>query len=148
MLIKNLHHTPNYVPSTSPAAEAAFGVFKNSEGATIPADAVCQMSLSTPNGIKMVQPNTAELDAVVGVADAAIADASFGLVQTYGYRATSKVLLTDTSQAAGLKMVPVAGQDYLASVAAGDGRDGLFVLLESHTTGTGTTSKKIHIRAM
>lgn len=148
MLVKNLQHVPNTSPNTASVPEAVFGVFYNAEGASIPADAVCQMSMSTPDGIKVVQPNTNELDGVLGVADAAIADATYGLVQLFGYRATSKLLLTDTSQAAGLKLIPVAGQDYLKSVAAGDGRDGFFVLLESHTTGSGTTSKKIHIRAM
>lgn len=130
-------------------AERVFGVYTNAEGSTIPADAVCQLDISTDvDGNRIVQPNTNELDAVIGVAHASIATSGVGLVQIYGYRATSKVFRTDTSQAAGLKMVPVAGQDYLASVAAGDGRDGLFVLVQSISTSTTTTSLKIHIRCM
>lgn len=122
--------------------------FKNNEGSTLPVDAVVQLDVSTAgvDGINVVQPNTGELNLTVGVLDVATANGEFGLVQVSGYRATSIVLITDTTLANGLKLTPVAGQNYLASLAAGDGRDGWFALCESHTTGTGTVSKKIHIR--
>jgi hypothetical protein len=127
-------------------AEAVFGSFYGAEGADIPKDAVCQLDITTAvDGNRVVQPNTSELNAVVGIAHALITDATYGLVQIYGYRSTAKVLTTDTSIAAGVKLVAVAGQDYLASSASGDL---LFVLLQSHTTAAGTVSKKIHIRAM
>lgn len=148
MLIRNLQHAPAIPQATLAQSEAVFGVFKNSTGGTTAIDSVVSLSLSTPDGIKYIQPTTASLNVVLGVADAAIADSAYGFVQLYGYRATSKLLLTDTSQAAGAKLSPVNAQDYLSSIAAGDGRDGFFVLLESHTTGAGTTSKKIHIRAL
>lgn len=127
-------------------AEKVFGAYTNVEGSSIPADAVVQLDVSTSaDGNRVVQPNTNELNAVVGVADAAIANSAVGLVQMYGYRGTSKILLTNTSHAVGVKLVAVAGQDYLATSASGDL---LFVLLESHTTGTGTVSKKVLIRAL
>lgn len=128
-------------------AEKVFGAFTNREGGTIAADAVVQLDFTaaTLDGNSIVQPNTGELNAVVGINDASLANGASGLVQLYGYRGTSKILLTNTTQAAGAKLVAVAGQDYLASSASGDL---LFVLLESHTTGTGTTSKKVLVRAL
>jgi hypothetical protein len=125
-------------------AEKVFGAF--SAASAVAADAVVQLDITTTvNGNAVVQPATAGLNAVVGIADAAIAAGGVGLVQLYGYRGTSKILLTDTTQAAGARLVAVNAQDYLRSSATGDL---LFVLLESHTTGTGTVSKKVMIRAL
>lgn len=131
-------------------AEVGFAFFTNAEGSSLPADAVVaiMVSATTRDGNKINQPNTNELDLTVGILDQSLADGASGRVQTYGWRTTSKVLTTDTTQGAGLKMVPVAGQDYLASVAAGDGRDGLFVLGASITTSTGTVSRAVFIRCM
>jgi hypothetical protein len=126
--------------------ECVLAYYKNGEAAAIPIDAVCQLKLNS-DGRTIVQPNSSETNAVVGVAHLAIPNEAtkYYPVQVYGYRASSVLTITDTSIAAGVKLVPTAGADALVSSASGDLR---FVLLESHTTGTGTVSKKIHITAM
>jgi hypothetical protein len=132
-------------------AEKVFIIVKNLEGATMPKDSAAQMLIDTTmDGNRACQPNTGELDFFLGIVDAAIVSLDFGLVQIYGYRATSKVFQTDTSRAAGSKMVPVAGADYIIYAAAGDGRDGFLALGEDVATSatSATISKKIFIRAM
>lgn len=126
--------------------EVVYGSFYNPSGSTLPADSVAQIDISTSaDGIRISQPTTAGLICPVGIVHAAIATLTYGLVQMYGYRSTSKVLTTDTSQAAGLRLIAVNAQDYLASASAGDTT---FVLVESHATSTSTVSKKIFIKCM
>ncbi|MBI3937131.1 MAG: hypothetical protein HY323_09155 [Betaproteobacteria bacterium] len=82
-------------------------------------DDCCQWELASASidGVKVRQPDTGNLFAFVGVADAAISANAFGLVQVYGYRSTSRVFQTDTSQNTGVALVPTAAQVYLQSVA-------------------------------
>jgi hypothetical protein len=54
----------------------------------------------------------------VGVADAAITSGTYGLVQVWGYRSTSRVFQTNTSQDTGAILVPTAGAVYMATVAS------------------------------
>jgi hypothetical protein len=84
----------------------------------MPKDSVVQLEVGTAaDGIKCVQANTGELWAFVGVADQAISNGDYGLVQVYGYRSSSIIFQTGTTQAAGLPVVPTAGQNYMQSVA-------------------------------
>lgn len=134
-------------------AERIFCVFQANE-AGIAADDVVQLELTAASvdGVKITQPNTGELFATVGIADAAIANGAYGVVQIYGYRSTSQVLLTGTSLTAGCVLGPVAGSDMLQSQATVPiGYLPAFVLLESASSAPGansTTSKKIFIRTM
>lgn len=127
-------------------AEKVFGLY--SAAGAVAADAVVQLDITTTvNGNAIVQPATAGLNAVVGICDAAIAASGTGLVQLYGYRGTSKIFQTDTSVAAGARLVAANAVDYLRSSATGDL---LFVLLENIATSSAsaTISKKILIRAL
>ena len=136
--------------------EQVFVVVENNEGSPIVANQTVQIDHTTDvDGVKSRDMDTGALFAFQGVADADIADNAFGLVQVYGYRSSSQLLLTDTTQAAGLPLVPVAAQEYFASVVSSTASNAAVtlqpvfaVLLESHTTGTGTVSKKIFIRGM
>jgi len=136
------------------AAEQVFIVMQANE-AGVAADDVVQLELTAASvdGVKVVQPNSAELNATVGIADAAIGNGAFGLVQIYGYRSTSRVLQTGSTLALGVVLGPVAGSDMLATTAS----VGLgaylptFVLLETAISAIGpdsTVSKKIFIRCM
>lgn len=126
-------------------AEKLFGSY--TAASAVAADAVVQLDITTSvNGNNIVQPATAGLSAVIGIADKAITAGQSGLVQVYGFRGTSRVLLTNTSFAAGVHGVAVNAQDYLATSATPAAAN--FVILESHTTGTGTVSKKVFIRCM
>ena len=145
MLFKRLNRTD---------AERIFSVFKANE-ANIAADDVVALELTAASldGVNIAQPAAASLTAVVGVADAAIANGAYGLVQIYGYRSTSRVLTTGTSLTAGLTILaPVAAQDYLSSGATVPaGYLPAFVLLNSQSSSPGansTVSAKIFSRAM
>jgi hypothetical protein len=134
-------------------AERVFAVFQaNASG--IAADDVVQLELNATSvdGVKIIQPTAAQLWATVGIADQAIANGGYGLVQIYGYRSTSRILITGTSLTAGCILGPVAGSDYLQSQATVPiGYLPAFVLLESASSAAGatdSTSKKVFIRAM
>ena len=140
MLIPQLNGGPLQGP------EVVFGSFYNPSASTLPKDSIAQLDItSAADGIRASQPTTAGLIAMLGVVHADIPTLTYGLVQTYGYRSSSKVLTTDTSQAAGLRLIAVNAQDYAASASAGDTT---LILVESHTTSTGTVSKKVFIKCM
>ena len=145
MLFKRLNRT---------AAETVFAVFQANE-ANIAADDVValEVTAASVDGVKIAQPATANLFATVGVADAAIANGAYGLVQIYGNRSTSRVLATGTSLTAGLTaLAPVAAQDYLSSGATVPlAYLPAFVLLASVSSAPGansTFSSRIFIRCM
>jgi len=142
MLFKRLNRTD---------AERVFVVMQANE-ANIAADDVVALELTAASvdGVKIVQPNTGELTAVVGVADAAISNGAYGLVQIFGYRSTARINTTGASLTPGQALVPVAGQDYLETVASTSGVSPQFVILESaaSTGTTATVSKKIFIKSM
>jgi hypothetical protein len=126
-------------------AEKVFGIFKNVKGSATVAGDVVVLDISTDvDGHRVDQPATASLNAVVGISDSAIADDGYGLVQIYGYRGAANVKRTNTTQAAGLALIPSNGVDYLVSTSAGPH----FVLLESLATSTDPVSAKVHVRAM
>lgn len=129
--------------------ETALGLFSNVAGDVIPINAVVCLDISTDaDGIRATKPAAANLDCVLGLANEAVASVSGTKfwVQTYGYRAASVVLATNTSRAAGVKLVPVDSQWYLLYAAAADGRDGHFAQVESYTTSDATVSLKVFIR--
>ena len=145
MLFKRLNRTD---------AERVFSVFKANEAGIAADDVVAlEITAASLDGVAIVQPVAASLTMTVGIADAAIANGAYGLVQIYGYRSTSRVLQTGTSLTAGLTVLaPVAGQDYLSSAATVPlGYLPSFVLLNSQSSAPGansTTSAKIFIRCM
>lgn len=147
MVFKRLNRT---------SAEQVFGVFKAAE-AGIAADDPVAVSVTggaaTPDGVSVEQPTGSAGQAVntfVGVADAAIGNGSYGLVQIYGYRSTSRVLQQLSSVAAGVALYPVSDQDFLASAAAAVAVAPVATLLDSIPTSGSTTSysAKIFLRCM
>ena len=137
--------------------EQIFIVVQGNEGAAINANQTVQWEIASASvdGVKVRDMDTANLYAFAGVADAAIADGAYGLIQIYGYRSTSLVLTTDTSTTTGVPLVAVAGQDYFQSENSVYTSNANFtrtpiyaVLLESITTSTGSVSRKIFLRAM
>ena len=132
-------------------AERVFIAMQANE-ANIAADDVVALetTAASVDGVKIVQPSTALQAAhgTIGVADAAIANGSFGLVQTWGYRSTSRLVTTDSSYALNVALRAASGQDYFSTVASTVGVVPLAVLLETATTSTGTVSRKIFLRCM
>lgn len=132
---------------TSP--EQVFAVFQANE-ASIAADDVVQLEDSSADGVKIQQPATGLLGGVVGIADAAIANGAYGLVQIYGYRSTSRIQVT-SSQSTFVPMKAVAGADFLLSDNPASYANLVpnFLALESIADGSGSTySRKIFIRCM
>ena len=136
-------------------AERIFVVMKANE-ANVDADDVVQLELTAASvdGINVVEMNANELNALVGVADAAIANGAYGLVQTYGYRSTSKVLKSGSSFALGQALVPVGGSDEFGwggNLALVSGLLPSVIALETLASSAGAThtaSIKIFIRLM
>lgn len=102
-------------------AESVFVVAQNNVGGgtSLAKDMPVQMDIGTAvDGVKVVTPTAAGAWCFYGVVDAAIADQDFGLVQVYGYRSSSQVFQTGTSQAAGLPLVNSAAVSYLLTTAS------------------------------
>jgi len=109
------------------------------------------------DGVKVRQPDTGVLYGFVGIADSAIASGDYGLVQVYGYRSTSKVFQTNTSQDTGLALAPVAATLYMASVATSTTSSAdviqrpIFAMLGetiASSSASATISAKLFIRAL
>ena len=101
--------------------ESVFMAIQNNigSGTSMVKDAAVQLDITTAvDGIKNVVPTTAGLWCFTGLVDAAITDQDFGLVQTYGYRSSSIIFQTGTSQAAGLPVIPVNAQNYMQTTAS------------------------------
>ena len=135
-------------------AERIYVVMKANESG-IAVDDVVQLDLTagSADGVNIVQPETQGLNCVVGIADAAIADGAYGLVQVYGYRATSRIMSRSSSLVAGHILQPVDQVDELELVDAVPGSrtvlNETFVTLETKAAQTSSTfSAKIFIRAL
>lgn len=133
-------------------AEKVFMIVKNVAGATITANypAVWDISASV-DGLRVTKPATATLSLFVGIADDNIADAGYGLVQVYGYRASAYMTNnTSVAIAAGDELLAVNAQWYLAKSAASTGISGFIYAAEAFATATtpAAANKKVLIRAM
>jgi hypothetical protein len=126
---------------------------------TCAADDACiwETASASIDGVKVRQPDTALLHAFVGIADAAITSGQYGLVQVYGYRTTSRVFQTNTSQDTGAALVPTAGAAYMASVATATASNSavtqqpIFAVLAetiASSSASATISAKLFIRAL
>jgi len=138
--------------------ERIFVAFENNEGSALVRDQTIQIdTTSQVDGVRARQMDTGQLFAFLGVVDAAVATGGVGLAQTYGYRSTSVVFQTNTSQDTGVALVPVAAQNYLQSVATTLASNTTItlqpifaVLMESiaSAAASATVSRRVWIRAM
>ena len=117
---------------------------------TIAADDCCILETNSDSvdGVRVRQPQTGLLHAFVGVADAAIASGSYGLIQVYGYRSTSRIFQTNTSIDTGNVLIPVAGAAYAQSFASSNTPYGVLLETIVSSSVSNTVSRKIFIRAM
>lgn len=139
--------------------EQVFIVVQNNEGAALAANATVQLELAAASvdGIKARQPDTGNLFAFLGVADAAIADQDYGLIQAYGYRASAAVWQSSTSMATGEPLVASAGAGHFVTVASTTASNAAVtlqpvfaVLAESIASSSASTtiSAKVFLRAL
>jgi hypothetical protein len=133
-------------------AEKVFVIVQNVSAATVTAGYPVVWDItSSVDGVRVSKPATATLSLFVGLANADIADSSYGLVQVYGYK--SQALITnDTSVAvaAGDILIPVNAQWYLARTGASDGKSGFVYAGAAVATGTtpAAANAKVLIRAL
>ena len=97
--------------------ERVFMVMRANEALSADDCCILETNSDSIDGVRVRLPDTGLLHAFVGVADAAIASGSYGLIQVYGYRSTSRVFQTNTSQDTGVMLTPTAAQVYFASFA-------------------------------
>ena len=141
--------------------ERIFLVVQANEALAVDDACIWEFASASIDGVKVRQPDTGLLYGFVGVADAAISANAFGLVQVFGYRSTSRVFQTNTSQDTGVALVPTAGQVYLQSVATTIQVSStiattvtlqpIFAVLGetvSNSAGSATISAKVFIRAL
>jgi hypothetical protein len=100
-------------------AERVFVVVYNATGsACVAGDALTLDHVTTPDGVRAIQPTTANLN-LVGLAASAIPAASYGLAQAYGLCTFASVIPdVTTTQAAGKVLMPTNGSSNLGGVAA------------------------------
>jgi hypothetical protein len=81
-------------------AEQAFGLFKNVSGATILGNYPVAFTTlaASADGHQAVVPATGSLFTFAGIADADVADTEVGLYQCYGFRNSTRIFATGTSQ--------------------------------------------------
>lgn len=125
-------------------AEKVFGVF-TAAGALAIDMPVCLDLATNVDGYHISSATAAALDCCIGITDAAMAAAAVGLVQMFGYRSSALVLITDTTYAAGVKMVPVDSKSYLAYAAAADGRDGMFAVMASLSSSSASKTGNVKV---
>lgn len=132
--------------------EQVFIVVQNNEAAPMDKDATCQLDLTTAvDGVKARDVDDGQQYAFLGIVDANIADGNFGLVQVYGYRSSSNVVRTNSDLLAGYPLTPVTAVHHMAQVStvAATALAAVWaVAAESSTSGTGSASPKIFIRAL
>ena len=137
--------------------ERVFMVMRSNEACSADDAVALETNSDSIDGVRVRQPDTGLLHAFVGVADAAITSGQYGLVQVYGYRSTSRVFQTNTSQDTGAVLVPTAGAAYMATVASSTTssadvvlRPVFAVLAETiaSSSASATISAKLFLRAM
>lgn len=144
--------------------ERVFMVVRNSEGGTLNADAVAawETASASVDGVRVRQPDTSHAGSITGVVDAAITDGSYGLVQIFGYRSTSRIFQTNTSQDTGAFLEASLGAQHLSTYASSQTvasnttvsithRPGpYFVLAETiaSSSASATISAKMFVRCM
>ena len=139
--------------------ERVFVVMRNNEGAAMIKDQTVQMELASASidGVRVRDVDASNEWAFMGIADAAIADGAYGLIQVYGYRSTSIVFQTATSVATGVPLMPFSGQDYMVTVLSTFASNTsvtlhpIFAFLGESITDQATSStvtRKIFLRAM
>lgn len=144
MIIKRLNRT---------APEQIFAVFQASEAGIAANDAVVLDTSSSADGVRIKQAGPAlETNLAVGLADAAIANSAYGLVQIYGYRSTARIEISGATLTAGSPMGVKNSTDVLSSKASvSPAYLPGFTLVQSvvsTATGTSEVSDKIFIRCM
>jgi len=135
--------------------EQIFIVCRNTSGAAISAGVPVAFevdAVSDGNSVSICVD--AEMSLFAGIADAAMADDAYGLVQVYGYRASAYGSCASGGNVAGTPLMPVTGQLYLtdttssAAGAAGFKFVSLFEAVAASAAYSTLHQWKVFIRAL
>jgi hypothetical protein len=134
-------------------AEKVFCVQQNVSGSTLAVNTACVWDTSTSaDGVRVLLPLASTLSCIVGITNAAIADSAYGLVQTYGFRATAVVNRDTTATVAGDILVPIASSGAMTRVggSAADGYSGFVTAgyAVASTNATLASTSKVFIRCL
>jgi len=128
--------------------ERIFMVMRSNETCAIDDAVALETNSDSIDGVRVRQPDTGLLHTFVGIADAAITSGSYGLIQVYGYRSTSRVFQTNTSIDTGVVLTPVAAVAYVQSFASSNVPYGVLLETIVSSSVSNTVSRKIFVRAM
>lgn len=131
--------------------ERIFIVVQNNEGSTLNKDdtAIWELASASVDGVKVRQPDTGLEIAKAGVIDANLANGDYGLMQVWGYRSSSRIWQTNTSQDTGARLMMSAGAAHLQSIASNSGFDRVAAVLAetiASSGASGTVSAKVFVR--
>ena len=128
--------------------ERIFMVMRSNETCAIDDAVALETNSDSIDGVRVRQPDTGLLHTFVGIADAAITSGSYGLIQVYGYRSTSRVFQTNTSIDTGVVLTPTAAVAYMQSFASSNVPYGVLLETIVSSSVSNTVSRKIFVRAM
>lgn len=100
--------------------EQVFVVCRNTSGGSLSAGVPVFMevdAITDGNAVSQAGATT-EFELFVGVTDSAMSDDDYGLIQVYGYRQSAYVSGASAGCAAGVPLLPVAGQNYLTDTTS------------------------------
>lgn len=128
--------------------ERIFMVMRSNETCAADDAVALETNSDSIDGVRVRQPDAGLLHTFIGIADAAITSGSYGLIQVYGYRSTSRIFQTNTSIDTGVVITPVAGAAYMQSFASSNVPFGALLETIVSSSVSNTVSRKIFIRAM
>ena len=128
--------------------ERVFMVMRSNEASAADDCVALETNSDSIDGVRVRQPDTGLLHTFIGISDAAIASGSYGLIQVYGYRSTSRIFQTNTSIDTGVVLTPVAGAAYAQSFASSNVPYGVLLETIVSSSVSNTVSRKIFVRAM
>lgn len=133
-------------------AEKIFIICKNVCGSTMTAGYACVFDVgASVDGVRVTKPETTDMQAFAGVADADIANNAYGKVQIYGYRASAAIYSSTGSSATGDNLT-VVGDQWGLTPATSVGTSKAFGFLceavSASSSSQYNTTAKVFIRAL
>ena len=133
-------------------AEKIYIVVFNASGSTLTAGYSCVYDVSASvDGVRVTQASTADLQAYAGVADADIANAAYGKIQVFGYRASAYIYSSTGSSAAGDILAPANGSWGITPSATSGTAKAFAFLAEAVSASSSSrynTTAKVFVRAL
>ena len=134
-------------------AEKIFIICQNVSGVTMTAGYACVFDVSASvDGVRVTKPETTDMQAFAGVADADIANNAYGKIQVYGYRSSAYIYSSAGDSVAGDNLT-VVGDEWGLTPATVLGTSKAFGFLCEAVSSSAASSQyhltaKVFIRAL